>query len=129
MSMESADNPNEKRRFQRFQNYRKDDEPPSFLIDVSDISDSPLGPEDFSTGGFRVVLDHRPELGAHVPCAIKLEGVSLNDYKLKVAWVTESPGNPGKWDVGLDLEMSEEGRDEFASLLTAFLTTWAESET
>ncbi|MEE9276090.1 MAG: hypothetical protein V3V62_12360, partial [bacterium] len=52
---------------------------------------------------------------------IRVNEISLADFTAEIAWVKEHNGGSLSWTAGLSVEMGEENRDYFASLLTAFL--------
>ena len=118
--MESTE---DQRLFPRFESSPQEGESPGISVFIPDLMDEPQTPKDFSSGGFRLVLSKEPAI-PHPPvsCSIKVNEISLAESTAEIAWAQENKTDPPTWTVGLSVEMGNENRDYFASLLTAFLT-------
>ncbi|MDA0999263.1 MAG: PilZ domain-containing protein [bacterium] len=112
---------NDKRLFQRFGSPQEVDGSPSLLIFVPEISEAALTPDDFSAGGFKVHSPKQLEPGTLLSCTIRSGDVAIEGCKAQVAWVEESSDGNGCM-VGIALDISEEVRDNFSSILTAILS-------
>ncbi len=115
--------PNDKRAFPRFE-YPADGRTASsdLLVSLPDLSDEPIHPMDFSTGGFRINLERQPKEGSIHPCSIKIFEINLTGLTGRIARVYESGPGSSQCSVGLSINITEEERDHLASLLTRFLT-------
>lgn len=110
----------DKRLFQRFGSPQEINESPALLIFVPEISESPLIPDDFSASGFKVRSPKKMEPGTVLSCTIRAGEVTIEGCKAKVAWVEDIPDGEGSM-VGISLDISDEVRDNFSSILTAIL--------
>lgn len=110
----------DKRLFQRFGSPQEVDESRALLIFVPEISEAALTPDDFSVGGFKVRSPKQLEPGALLSCTIRAGEVIIEGCKARVAWVEGSSDSEGS-TVGIALDISDDIRDNFASVLTAIL--------
>ena len=113
----------EERQYPRHKTPLAEDGSSALTLYIPDLSDGPLTPLDFSTGGFLVTLATPPETPRpHVICFIGLLDIALTEFKAEIVRSSKNEGDPPTWTVGLTVEMEDHTRDYFASLLTAMLT-------
>ena len=113
----------ERRRFARFENsFKGNQKSPLLLVTVPALADEPLRPEDFSSGGFRLLLDVPPAVGTEVDCTVKVFDITVAGLKGEVAWTLKSYSHPPAWEVGLSIDISDGERDVLSSLMTALLS-------
>ncbi|MEE9275223.1 MAG: PilZ domain-containing protein [bacterium] len=87
------------------------------LVDIPELSDVPLVPEDVSTGGFKVVTSREPAQGAEYEVTIHVADMAHERFKAEVTWARESESAWGTWSVSMKLIMSEEDRERFSGEL------------
>ena len=87
------------------------------LVDIPELSDVPLVPEDVSTGGFKVVMPKEPDKGVEYEVTIHVADMAHERFKAEVTWAQESETAWGTWSVSMKLIMSEEDRERFAGEL------------
>ncbi len=113
----------DKRQFARFENnFNGNQKSPLLLVTVPALADGPLQPEDFSAGGFRLMLAKTPEVGTEVECTVKIFDITLSGLKGRIAWVADGVGSNSSCFAGLSIHISDGERDVLSSLLTAILT-------
>ncbi|MEK6711433.1 MAG: PilZ domain-containing protein [Nitrospinota bacterium] len=78
------------------------------VIEVPELSEVPLVPEDISSSGFGVVLQARPEEGRMVDCTLQVGGAALRNCRARIVWVRRHEEEAGAWSVGLSVELSRE---------------------
>jgi len=110
----------ERRNYTRYDTPRGESAP--FSITVNDLSDEAVEPVDFSAGGFRVIVPAEPDLGRVVTCSMRVSDITLEGFQAKVVRVEEAPGGSPGWLAALEVQMSDDERDNFASVLTALLS-------
>ena len=98
----------EKRQFHRYSIF-------SFpiLIDAPSLSDIMLDPEDFSLGGFRVVVSEEPTIGDLVDCSVELKGKEYQGCNVRIAWTSENETDPPTWSVGLSFSTPQTQPSDF----------------
>lgn len=96
-------------------------EPAALALSIKEFSGQ-VEPLNFSAGGFRVRVSEKPELGAIVSCSMRVSDITLEGFQAKVVRVEEVPGAPSQWTIALEVQMSDDERDNFASVLTALLS-------
>ena len=94
---------------------------PSLYLTAHDLADGPIGPVDFSSGGFGVRLSRRPLQGSVVSCTLHVRGVALSGIPVRVSWIREEEGPPRVWSVGLAVQMDEDERGDFVTAMTGLL--------
>ncbi len=100
----------EKRQFPRFQI--------PIVVDVPELSEIPLVPEELSAGGFQVVVSKKPEIGASVSCFIQIADEVFENCSGQVVWSQESGLDSTAWVAGLEVNMTEGDPDgRLASIL------------
>lgn len=100
----------EKRQFPRFRI--------PVVIDVPELSEMPLVPEELSAGGFQVVLSKKPEIGASVSCFIQIADEVFENCSGQVVWFQESGSDSPAWVAGLVVNtMGGDPDGRLASLL------------
>lgn len=92
-----------------------------FFVSVPELSDAPLYPEDFSTGGFKLNLSRCPRIGDKCTCTINLYDIALSGLPSTVVHVFENRSDPPTWSVGLSIDMGDNERDHLSSLMMAFI--------
>ena len=84
----------ERRQFVRFENIFDENQKTAFLsVEIPELAQGPLQPEEFSSGGFRIHLPERPEVGTEIKCVIKIFESGLSNVGGQVVRVDkiESP--------------------------------------
>ena len=121
-NLDTEDNVEEKRNFIRF-DYPTDSShsPSEFFISVPELSDEPLHPEDFSTGGFKINLPKCPRIGDKCTCTINLYDITLSGLDATVVHIFENQSDTPSWSVGLSINIGNDERDHLASLMMAFI--------
>ena len=111
-----------KRDFTRFE-YPTDSShsPSNFFISVPELSDEPLHPEDFSTGGFKLNLLKCPRIGDKCTCTINLYDITLSGLAATVVHIFENRSDPPTWSVGLSIEIDDNERGHLLSQMMAFI--------
>ena len=100
----------EKRQFPRFQI--------PVVIDVPELSEIPLMPEELSAGGFQVVVSKKPEIGASVSCFIQIADEVFENLSGRVVWSQESGSQSSAWVAGLEVNtMGGDPDGRLASIL------------
>ncbi len=113
----------ERRRFARFENsFEGNQKSALLLVTVPALAEGPIRPEDFSSGGFRFLLDTPPAVGTEVDCTVKVFDITVSGMKGEVTWTAKSDSHPPAWNVGLSIDISDGERDVLSSLMTALLT-------
>jgi hypothetical protein len=121
--MELSDPAEERRQFVRFENVFDENQKTPFLsIEIPELAQGPLQPEDLSSGGFRIHLPERPEVGTEIKCAIKIFESSLSNVGGQVVRVDKIESSPPSWAVGVSLDISDVERDILSSLLTVLIS-------
>lgn len=111
-----------KRDFIRFDYPTENTHSPSeFFVSVPELSDDPLHPEDFSTGGFKLNLSKCPRIGDKYTCTVNLYDITLSGLASTVAHVFENRSDPPTWSVGLSIDIDDDERDHLSSLMMAFI--------
>ena len=111
----------DRRQYTRFPNPQMEDGRGVVQISAPDLAGGSVGPEDFSSGGFRMVVFIEPRMGQIVTCSLRLGDITVDGIRMRVVRIKENFGRPPTWEVGLLLDMEEEVRDQIASLLTVIL--------
>ncbi len=83
------------------------------VIDMPDISDLPLVPEDVSVGGFQVIVPKKPEVGVVFHCDIQIFEERFENCHGRVVWTGKNPDTPGSWVIGVRVDHAEEDIDRF----------------
>ncbi|MDA0999273.1 MAG: hypothetical protein O2807_01980 [bacterium] len=94
-------------------------ESPPLRVAVSDVTDAPVVPEDFGTGGFRFTAGKPAVPGDPVEVSVRVGESSLEVCKGNVIWRQECAG--AGWTTGVAVQMSDDQRDRLSSHLTKFL--------
>lgn len=114
---------NEKRVFTRFDNsFEGDQKSPLLLVTVPALAEGPIHPEDFSSGGFRLLLPKPPVIGSELDCTVRVYDISISGLKGRVSWVEKIEAESHSWNVGLSIDISEGERDVLSSLMTSLLS-------
>ena len=77
------------------------------VIDAPDISELPLIPEDVSVGGFRVVVQEKPEIGTVVHCNIQVHDERFHGCYGRVAWSGKNEQTQGSWIIGVRVDHTD----------------------
>lgn len=118
-----SDPAEEKRQFVRFENVFDDNQKTAFFsVEIPELAQGPLQPEDFSSGGFRIHLPDRPEVGTEIKCTIKIFESGLSNVRGQVVRVDKIESSPPSWSVGISLDISDVERDILSSLLTVLIS-------
>ncbi len=113
----------ERRQFVRFENIFDDSQKTAFLsVEVPELAEGPIQPEDFSTGGFRIHVAKRPKVGTEVHCAIKVFESALSNVEGQVVRTDKINSSPPSWSVAISLHISDAERDILSSLLTVLIS-------
>lgn len=81
------------------------------ILQIPDLSDLPLVPEDVSAGGFKVMVTKEPKTTGLVECSLQVSNEVFDECKARIAWVKKNEGTPDTWDVGLTIKTLVEDRD------------------
>lgn len=81
------------------------------IVQVPELSDLPLVPEDVSAGGFKVVVTKEPPSRESFECSIQISESVFDKCMAHVAWIQKNEGIPESWDVGLTIKTLIEDRD------------------
>ncbi len=88
------------------------------VIDVPELSEIPLVPEELSAGGFRIVVSKKPEIGASVSCFIQIADEVFENCPGRVVWAQESDLQSPAWVAGIAVNtMGGDPDGRLASLL------------
>ncbi|MBI3129616.1 MAG: PilZ domain-containing protein [Candidatus Tectomicrobia bacterium] len=93
----------------------------SVFIIAPELSEGPIEPVDFSSGGFGLKLSRCPLLGTTVSCTLHIGGVTLSGISARVAWTREEASPPRTWAAGLAIQFEEGERDELLIALSGLL--------
>ncbi len=112
----------ERRQFVRFENIFDDSHKTAFLsVEIPELAEGPIQPEDLSTGGFRINVAERPEVGAEIKCAVRVFESILPNVSGQVVRVDKIESSPS-WSVAVSLRISDAERDILSSLLTVLIS-------
>lgn len=111
-----------KRSFMRFrvEEGQKDLEKTPLRVTVTNVTDTPVVPEDFGIGGFRLNSPKPAVPGEIVDVSVRVGESSLEVCEGKVVWCKECPG--AGWTTGIAAQLSDDQKDRLSSHLTEFLT-------
>jgi hypothetical protein len=99
----------DKRRFHRFT--------VPVLVEVPELSELPLVPEDVSAGGLCLLLWNRPPEDTRILCTIQILGEVFEDCEASVAWLRENPTQPPSWTAGLTFRNLDSGTPRLSAAL------------
>ena len=78
------------------------------VIQVPDVSDLPLVPEEISAGGFKVFVTNKPPRGDQVECSIQIANEVFDNCRATVVW--DQDNGDGTWYAGISIESLTEER-------------------
>ena len=79
------------------------------VIQIPDLSDLPLVPEDVSAGGFKVLVTNAPHRGDQVECSIQIANEVFDNCRATVVW--DQDNGDGTWYAGISIGSLTEDRD------------------
>jgi len=77
---------------------------------LSELSGEPIGVEDISEGGFRVVVSKKPEQGSAFEGSLHRSGNLIGRFLGRVVWQSENVNQPASWTIGVSMDVH--GGDE-----------------
>jgi hypothetical protein len=81
------------------------------VIQVPDLSDLPLVPEDVSAGGFKVLVTSEPHLDKEIECSIQISDEVFDNCAATIVWAHEN--GDGTWYAGINIDSLTEDRNFF----------------
>ncbi|MEE9276746.1 MAG: PilZ domain-containing protein [bacterium] len=113
----------QERHFLRFKAPPAENGDSPLSIYIPDLAEGPVTLLNFSSGGFLISLSTSPPEPPRPPftCSIWVHDISLTEFKAEIVWVRPNEDDPATWAVGVSVDMPEDKRDHYASLLTAML--------
>ena len=81
------------------------------IIQVPELSNLPVVPEDVSAGGFKVIVTQEPPEKNSIECSIQVADDVFDNCTVHIAWVHKIEGPPETWEVGLTIKTLIEDRD------------------
>lgn len=118
-----SDMADDKRQFVRFENDLDENRKSRFLnIDILGLTEGPIQPEDFSSGGFQIRIPAPPEMGTEINCTIRVFESGLSNVRGQVVRVDKIDSSPPMWTVGVSINISDVERDILSSLLTVLVS-------
>ena len=71
------------------ENRRHPRHPVGLKLEIPQLTEDSLSPENVSMGGMKVVVALKPSVGDHLLCTIVLKGIRYENCSAKVVWVQE----------------------------------------
>lgn len=76
-------------------------------LNIPQISELPLVPEDVSAGGVMVIVSQKPEMDGLLDCSMQISGGAVFSCLARIVWMRDNGTDPSSWSIGLMFELSE----------------------